>query len=69
MLESDGRQRVVFRGIAKVDKDAALVVATNRSARHDYTILDTVEAADGSRYKYVEYEVYNPESMPTMTAE
>jgi len=29
---------------AKVDKDGTKVVATNRSARHDYTILDTVEA-------------------------
>lgn len=28
----------------KVDKDGATVVATNRSARHDYTILDTLEA-------------------------
>lgn len=28
----------------KVDKDGAKVVATNRSARHDYSILDTVEA-------------------------
>ena len=28
----------------KVDKDGTKVVATNRSARHDYTILDTVEA-------------------------
>jgi len=28
----------------KVDKDGTKVVATNRSARHDYSILDTVEA-------------------------
>ena len=30
--------------------------------------LDTVQVQQGVRYKYVEYEVYNPESMPTMTA-
>ena len=30
--------------------------------------LDSVSTRDGSRYKYVEYEVYNPESMPTMTS-
>jgi SsrA-binding protein len=29
---------------AKVDKGGTKVVATNRSARHDYTILDTLEA-------------------------
>ena len=28
----------------KVDKDGTQVVATNRSARHDYTVLDTIEA-------------------------
>jgi len=28
----------------KVDKDGTKVVATNRSARHDYSILDTIEA-------------------------
>ena len=28
----------------KVDKDGTKVVATNRSARHDYSVLDTVEA-------------------------
>ena len=28
----------------KVDKDGTKAVATNRSARHDYTILDTIEA-------------------------
>lgn len=30
--------------------------------------LDTVQVPDGTRYKYVEYEVYNPESMPVMTS-
>ena len=28
----------------KVDKDGTKAVATNRSARHDYSVLDTVEA-------------------------
>jgi SsrA-binding protein len=28
----------------KVDKDGTKAVATNRSARHDYSILDTIEA-------------------------